>query len=169
MKLVSLQKAANIQLPERSNPIRMTPLRMELAGQLLTQNRPSKSLGLRAMTSKVKRVTYLYCDFCNKRMNRVDAMNHHEERCTLNPNRKCGMCKDQRDYDKLATIFSSWHKKNGRLDALQMLDSNVHCPACMLTVLRLCSVAKEYTDIFQLKEKMDRWNEEQENVDPRFV
>jgi len=39
----------------------------------------------------VKRNRY-YCDFCKKSGGYAGHMRKHEERCTLNPNRKCGVC-----------------------------------------------------------------------------
>jgi hypothetical protein len=33
-----------------------------------------------------------YCDYCKKSTGTPQSMEHHEERCTLNPNRKCGLC-----------------------------------------------------------------------------
>ena len=43
------------------------------------------------MTSKT--VTIWRCDFCHKQRIRKSAMVLHERRCTMNPNRECGMCK----------------------------------------------------------------------------
>ena len=43
----------------------------------------------------VKKNVY-YCDFCGKRSLAALHMHNHEDGCTMNPNRKCGLC-DGRD------------------------------------------------------------------------
>ena len=120
------------------------------------------------MTAKVKTITYLYCDYCKKRMMRRDAMNHHEQRCTMNWSRKCGMCSRPRDYLKSADEFAKVCNSRDKTESLRWLDGAVHCPACMLTVMRLSDVASQFTDIFQFREAMEKWNEERENADPRL-
>lgn len=41
---------------------------------------------------KKKRVWRYYCDFCKKAGCSGYHLRRHEERCTMNPNRLCGMC-----------------------------------------------------------------------------
>jgi len=42
---------------------------------------------------RVKRVNRYYCEFCGKGGCAAGHMKKHESRCTLNPNRICGMCR----------------------------------------------------------------------------
>lgn len=41
---------------------------------------------------RTRKRTVYYCDFCNKKLMRRDAMESHEKHCTMNPNRECRMC-----------------------------------------------------------------------------
>lgn len=41
---------------------------------------------------KTKRVNRYYCDHCKKQGGSASRMSRHEKRCTLNPNRECGVC-----------------------------------------------------------------------------
>jgi len=46
------------------------------------------------------------CDFCGKRMYDSGLMEHHEQHCTANPDRECGICKmfttERRDVASIA-------------------------------------------------------------------
>ena len=42
------------------------------------------------MKVKVRKV--YYCDFCKKRLMRIDAIINHEKHCTANLSRICRMC-----------------------------------------------------------------------------
>lgn len=41
---------------------------------------------------RVKKVNRYYCEFCKKSGQSASHISKHEKRCTLNPNRHCGMC-----------------------------------------------------------------------------
>lgn len=42
---------------------------------------------------KTKKVNRYYCDYCGKSGGAAGHMRRHEERCMLNPQRICGMCR----------------------------------------------------------------------------
>lgn len=114
------------------------------------------------MKTKTKTVTYRYCDFCKKRMVRRDAMIHHEDRCTMNPNRNCGLCQSKRNFKELLLRFHNETQGETKWEVLRWLDDKIKCPACILTVLRLSNRASEFTDLFKFAERMAEFNEEQE-------
>ncbi len=41
---------------------------------------------------KIKKVNRYYCSYCQKSGCAANHMKKHEKRCTMNPNRFCGMC-----------------------------------------------------------------------------
>jgi len=55
---------------------------------------------------RTKRVNRYYCDFCKKSGCSAGHMRRHEERCTMNPNRKCGVCslREECDPDTAALV-----------------------------------------------------------------
>ena len=107
---------------------------------------------------KKKMMWRYYCDFCKKAGCHAGHMRRHEERCTANPNRKCGMCEAlgeivvQRPSDLAASInpehletfseagiIAGEHEPGSiltlaGLDALR--DKVEGCPACILATLR---------------------------------
>jgi len=46
---------------------------------------------------KTKKVTRYECDFCKKRGYSAGHMRKHEQRCTMNPGRECGVCEKMLD------------------------------------------------------------------------
>jgi len=110
---------------------------------------------------KVIKKNVYYCDFCKKKSLR--SLKRHEERCTQNPNRRCGMC----DIVDLNPILDSFEARfvlcvtvpkydpNGETEhwresiseviepiwkdefAIQDIQEAVdNCPACILAVIR---------------------------------
>lgn len=56
---------------------------------------------------KTKFVKRHYCDYCKKSGGSKGHMKHHEERCTNNPDRKCGMCeKADQDQPSLPALIA---------------------------------------------------------------
>jgi hypothetical protein len=93
------------------------------------------------MKVKIKKV--YYCDFCRKHSLR--SLVKHEEHCTANPNRKCGLC-----------------KKNGV--PTEVLDAG-ECPLCTFSMLR--QSGKLSSSDFNLEEELKKyWNSI--NADERF-
>jgi hypothetical protein len=105
---------------------------------------------------KIKKVNRYYCDFCKKANCSGGAIKRHEERCTMNPNRKCGMCSlvqaNQKPMSELLALLpdpkqfeisNDWGKSftdglatasNLALDTLK--EKTGGCPACILAALR---------------------------------
>ena len=107
---------------------------------------------------RVKKVNRYYCDFCKKAGCAGGHIRKHEERCTKNPNRICGMCKMLgRDQPKLQDLldilpnpkeyedneytgeFMPYHSGLAEdvdklLPQLRKLTNN--CPACIMAALR---------------------------------
>ena len=95
-----------------------------------------------------KQVWAYYCDFCKKTGRSASAMSKHEKKCTLNPNRVCGMCRaaslEQKPLSELMRIANhglyrprgpATRTGNAKL-VLEMIDYAEGCPVCVLAALR---------------------------------
>ena len=105
---------------------------------------------------KVIKKNVYYCDFCKKKSLR--SLKRHEERCTQNPNRRCGMCDitdlnpildefedrfvlcitDDKDHRTGSIIYEDviepiWKDEFAIQDVQEAVDN---CPACILAVIR---------------------------------
>lgn len=81
-----------------------------------------------------------YCDFCKKSGCSKHHIQRHENGCTLNPDRKCGMCKfvDMKDEQKpMAELIQAL--TDGGFPELRSVTNC--CPSCMLAALRLAPEA----------------------------
>lgn len=99
-----------------------------------------------------------YCDFCNKGGGSGGHIKKHESRCTLNPNRECGMCNlrhhEQPDLRALISIlpdpeelksidvsedglhaWTTWRDIPPETVA-RLRDASGDCPACIMAALR---------------------------------
>jgi hypothetical protein len=106
-----------------------------------------------------KRVNRYYCEYCKKANCCAPAMKRHEERCTLNPHRKCGMCKlmdkEQPPMAFLLTVVNAFNIReeeitgpgiNGNITWKEWVIPKSFtedleraaegCPACMLAAIR---------------------------------
>lgn len=125
---------------------------------------------------KVKRINRYYCDFCKKSGCSKSHLQHHEERCTLNPNRTCGVCKmlkeiqppletlvavlpspqgqelhdEKYDYDYFPESFTT--SCNEALKGLR--DAANDCPACILAAIRLSGIPVPVVSDFDLTKEM---------------
>ncbi len=93
---------------------------------------------------KVKRWRY-YCDFCKKAGNSGGHMRKHEEACTGNPQRVCGMCResglDQKPIDDLVTaLLCHGDNYDEGLKVLREVADN--CPSCILAAIRFSKVQR---------------------------
>ena len=59
---------------------------------------------------KKTRIVY-YCDFCKKRLMRIDAMERHEKHCTANLDRKCRVCEDDNILPNFREITKELNKR----------------------------------------------------------
>lgn len=107
---------------------------------------------------KRKKVWRYYCDYCKKAGCSGGHLKKHEERCTLNPNRFCGMCNfmdigqrdlseakqllpDPKDYKNEENDYGFTEYKKGLGEAVEkampaLRDFTDSCPACILAALR---------------------------------
>ena len=104
-----------------------------------------------------KRVWRYYCEFCKKSGCSAYHMKRHEDRCTMNPDRKCGMCalvdEPQPDLAELIALLptASWEQESED-NGFQTLSYDFHdeltgavvrlreaannCPACIMAAVR---------------------------------
>ena len=103
-----------------------------------------------------RKVWRYYCEFCKKAGCSGGHIRRHEERCTMNPNRDCGMCKtadneqvdikdvlailpDPTEYITHDDYFVTFHANfesdvEKAMPKLRRLTGN--CPACIMAALR---------------------------------
>ena len=125
---------------------------------------------------KTKRVNRYYCDFCKKSGCSAPHMKKHEERCTMNPERICGVCPlvdaVQGPLAPLVAMFPSpvdhvatgpdfdesfTHAVSEALKAVRAAANN--CPACVFAALRQADMALSATDFDWTKEMKVVWDE----------
>jgi len=107
-----------------------------------------------------KRVYRYYCEHCKKSNCSLPAMRKHERRCTMNPERECGMCMAAENYQisvrKLTSLLpnpndylikTEWGDEfHANFDkalkpALEALRSKAdNCPACILAAIRQAGI-----------------------------
>lgn len=124
---------------------------------------------------RTKRVNRYYCDFCKKAGQARHTILKHESRCTLNPNRTCGVCEmladlrtvAQRPMAELLAALPEWDRGVGQwsetqpdvdLPALRAVANN--CPACILAALRQKGIPVPAVSGFDFDAEMKAiWNE----------
>ena len=114
---------------------------------------------------KQKKTWRYYCEFCKKSGGRKDVIIKHEKACTLNPDRRCGMCNlignDSAPLSEMIIVakkLEDWlldydndHKHELEIiEELRTLSDN--CPACILSAIRQ---AGQFAHTFRFKEEMD--------------
>lgn len=107
---------------------------------------------------KTKRKNVYYCEFCGKYSLRKDSMELHERHCTLNPDRYCRMCNEKRDYRSFVNSLRERFEveengenivwKGKEITLREVKEFAEHCPACILTVIRLLQINKLYLPQF---------------------
>ncbi len=128
---------------------------------------------------KVRRVNRYYCDFCKKSGCSKGHLRRHEEHCTLNPNRVCGVCamleetqsplealvamlpspkgqeawNEEFDYHYFAEAFTT--QCNKALKGLRNAAND--CPACILAAIRLSGIPVAVMSDFD-------WAKEMKNI-----
>ena len=131
---------------------------------------------------KTKRVNRYYCDYCKKSGCSAGHMRRHEERCTMNPERTCRVCKlveaEQKPMAELLAVlpvrqqFPDLEDEDGCTviseafvsavnDALPVLrDVAENCPACVLAALRQAGAYLPAVSGFNFTEEMKAvWRE----------
>lgn len=82
---------------------------------------------------RTKRVNRYYCDFCKKGGCSGGAMKKHESRCTRNPDRVCGFCKEFYLEQKATADLLAALQSDGGLEAVREIAGG--CPACMMAAI----------------------------------
>ena len=121
---------------------------------------------------KVKNKKVYYCDFCKKHSLIFNSIKKHEEHCTLNPNRTCGLCDRKGNYKKEIKIINKAykelmsHKENGGIvetycrvfeDKVKEMLEEIECPVCMLSILRLSDDGVIHWANYSLKEEIQKY------------
>lgn len=85
----------------------------------------------------VKKKVY-YCEYCDKKKGLHPYwVRKHEEGCTANPNRKCGMCGRESFKKLLAKYLIDLKLKNEPTEErVEQIKKEIGCPACILALLR---------------------------------
>lgn len=87
-----------------------------------------------------------YCEHCKKSGGSAYWIQRHEDACTRNPNRVCGMCKfgeqDQHSIPELIEALGG-----GDAAGVERLgDLADYCPACMLAAIKQSGIQRRYVD-----------------------
>lgn len=118
---------------------------------------------------KTRKVTRHYCDHCGKGMFFRNRAVKHENGCTANPDRNCGVCGVKRDLSELKRWVMTQREPHPMqedfcglgLEATAFLrDKCDNCPACMLAVLRQ---TQTFAHNFTFKDEMAEWWAEKNN------
>lgn len=127
---------------------------------------------------KVKKVNRYSCDFCKKRTFTAHSMRKHEEHCTMNPDRKCGMCRyadhDQpvlKDLIVVLPVEGSNYEWFGEAvnDALPKLrEAAANCPACIMAALRQAKIPVPMVDDFKFKDECEAFLAEHSSEDGQY-
>ena len=133
---------------------------------------------------RVKKVNRYYCEFCKKSGCAAGHMKKHEERCTMNPDRVCGMCKmmdwEQPSIADLIALLPtpeecSTEDKYGyryfsgdKID-IEPLRRITNCPACLLSAIRQSGIPVPAVQGFDYKKECDGiWSELNADHPPEY-
>ena len=136
---------------------------------------------------KTKQVNRYYCDFCKKSGCSKGHMRRHEDHCTLNPDRMCGMCRmleetqpplasliemlpDPKGHERYDEDFNTRHFAdaftNSCNESLKGLrDAANDCPACILAAIRLSGVPVDVVSDFSYAAEMKTIFDEMRELD----
>lgn len=128
---------------------------------------------------KTKKVNRYWCDFCNRASLQAACTRRHESRCTLNPERVCGLCAflelEQAKLPVLVAILpdpaplkrvqtnddgvEGWTSWDGLEEAVErvlpLLRAAAHdCPACILAAIRQRGIPAPEISSFKFKDEM---------------
>jgi len=128
---------------------------------------------------RTKKVNRYWCDFCNRASLQAACTRRHESRCTLNPERVCGLCAflelEQAKLPELVAILPDpeplkriqtddlgrevWHDYVGLEEAVErvlpQLRAAAHdCPACILAAIRQRGIPAPEITSFKFKDEM---------------
>ena len=128
---------------------------------------------------KIKKVFRYYCDFCKKSGGSKYHLQKHEEHCTLNPNRKCGVCEamggtpvpmnellnllpDLKNFvvpvsDNFFSEEDSYSmpEETAKEILIKLREATDGCPACIMAALRQKGIFLSLIPQFDYKEEME--------------
>ena len=140
---------------------------------------------------KTKRVNRYYCDFCKKSGCSAPHLRKHEEHCTMNPRRICGLCavENNTSPEELAEAVASipnveqfkhsnsdefgeseWYsipEETVKTVLADLSDRFDGCPVCTFTALRQAGWAGIIHGQFNLKERIAAWWSDVNNEEDR--
>ncbi len=132
---------------------------------------------------KIIRKNVYYCEFCKKKGLSSGHMKHHEQHCTGNIDRRCGMCESKPKYAPLIAKYKAQMESHSvttsdddndyiewvidkKPDLDDIAEDCEFCPACILTVLRACGLCGHEWDMnFDLKARNQEWWAEKRDED----
>jgi len=128
------------------------------------------------MITKMKHV--YYCEHCGRHRLTPNSILKHEKGCTLNPNRRCGVCETSKMQELLAKYKDSFtiiedtdgmgypnetsHWRGEPLTLENLRDDTGGCPVCILAVIRQCNLNRSPGDFFNFEYKAEHkayWDE----------
>lgn len=126
---------------------------------------------------RTKRVNRYYCDFCKKAGCSAGHIAHHERRCTMNPERECGVCplvdsSETRPMGKLTALLpdpeafvenrdTEWEGISDDITPIaneslpELRNATENCPACILAAIRQRGIPVRMVTDFHWREEMD--------------
>ena len=116
-----------------------------------------------------KKVNRYYCEHCKKGGQSAGCIRRHENGCTANPGRVCGMCAHAGLTQKPLTELTP-HVAEGEWGIEELRKAVEGCPACMLAAIRQSEINKNPEDgpgmWFDFKKAAEEWWQ-QEREDQR--
>ncbi len=132
-----------------------------------------------------KKVWQYKCEFCGKKKYSAGHMAKHERRCTMNPNRECGMCKIMGQgpiklQELIAVLPNAEEYKVREFDPITGADMGIsfrgledaveavwpevrrraqECPACLMAAVRQRGIPVPLTPLNFTKESEAIWSE----------
>ena len=124
---------------------------------------------------RTKKVSRYWCDHCNRAGLQLRAMTKHEERCTKNPERKCGFCEFTGESESIGLagllvmlpdpkgiftdtdgVFDEGYRVlKAEINAIEnsLREAADNCPACIMAAFRQKGIPVPFVDWFNYKEE----------------
>lgn len=104
-----------------------------------------------------------YCDHCKKSGGSAYHLKRHEERCTANPDRKCGICDNIGDSPRPIKELIIAIGSGGEQGLERVRDISINCPACILAAIRQSGIndkgAEQFIEYDFHKELASFWSD----------
>jgi hypothetical protein len=140
-----------------SGTVRLSTNGRVLHTWVLRMNRGEQSTDAGGEAMKRKRVWRYYCSYCKKSGCSKHHLERHEERCTMNPNRACGVCRlldveqgplaplleslpnpaEYQEFDEFGCVeFRLGFRDAVRTGVAKVREATNNCPACLMAAIR---------------------------------